>query len=151
MSPRYVIIVGNEGLPRDQVLERLRKATGLGTAYSNAAMVALANPACPCLPLGDDGCILGVLFRRHGLAERLTCLTCDEAIAIAESDGCVLRDRYWGGYVAAIGSSARIAIMRDGRLIQIGPPDAIAAAGFFGAGPARKRPYPQRPHLPDGQ
>jgi asparagine synthase (glutamine-hydrolysing) len=113
MSPRYLLLLSNDGPPRAKFVARLSARTGLCAGYANPRMVALVNPACPCIAVGDAGCILGSLFHRHGPARRLTDLAENEAAHIAGSDGNALLKLFWGGYVAAISGAASLKVLRD--------------------------------------
>jgi asparagine synthase (glutamine-hydrolysing) len=113
MSPRYLLVVGDHAPGRDELLARLCSRTGLQPAFANARVVALANPACRCIPVEETGCILGSLFPRHGPARQLDGLSAHEAAAIVGSDGEALLGTLWGGYVAAIAGSTSVRVLRD--------------------------------------
>ena len=113
MSPRYLLIVGEDSRAMAEALERRSRLPGFRVAYSNRLLAALVNPSCQCIPVGEGGCILGTLFHRHGPAERLKALAESETASIAASDGQALLSAFWGGYVAAIASSDTVRVMRD--------------------------------------
>lgn len=113
MSPRYLLIVGDESMGSDKLVQRLSRQTQLDLAFSNPRMAALVNPACRCIDIAGAGCILGTLFRRHGIAEPLASLALSEAERISSSRGQALLREYWGGYVAAIASSDSVRVLRD--------------------------------------
>lgn len=112
MSPRYLLLLGNDGPARAKLVELLSTRAGLSAGYANSRMVALVNSACACIGVGEAGCILGSLFRRHGLAQQLPDLAENEAARIAASSGDALLKICWGGYVAAI-SGASLKVLRD--------------------------------------
>lgn len=113
MSPRYLLLLGNDGPARAKLVELLSTRAGLSVGYANSRMVALVNSACACIGVGEAGCILGSLFRRHGPAQQLPDLAENEAARIAESSGDALLKICWGGYVAAISGGASLKILRD--------------------------------------
>ena len=113
MSPRYLLVVGNDSPDRAKLLARLSQRTKLAVAVSNARLAVFVHPSCPFIEVGNVGCILGSLFHRHGPAQQLTSLTADEAAAIAGSDGDALLAAFWGGYIAAIPGQESVRILRD--------------------------------------
>lgn len=113
MSPRYILLLGNDGPARAKLVELLSIRARLSAGYANSRMVALVNSACACIGVGEAGCILGSLFRRHGPAQQLLDLAEDEAARIAESSGDALLKKCWGGYVAAISGGASLKVLRD--------------------------------------
>ena len=113
MSPRYILLIGNDGQARAKLVESLCARTGLFVGCANRLMVALVNPACRCIGLGEAGCILGSLFHRHGPAQQVTGLQTSESEQIAVSDGGALINTFWGGYVAAISRPAAVKVLRD--------------------------------------
>lgn len=113
MSPRYLLIVGDEIAERGDFLQLLAARTGLQLAFSNSRMAALANASCGCIAVGQVGCILGYLFRRHGPARRLDTLASSELAAIAGNCAQELQSKFWGGYVAAIAEQECVRVLRD--------------------------------------
>jgi asparagine synthase (glutamine-hydrolysing) len=113
MSPRYLLLVGDEGPSRADLLELLSTRTGLVPAYSSPRIAVLVTSPCGCLAIGDAGCVLGSLFHRHGAAEQLTSLTGNAAASVVSSDGRALLSAFWGGYVAAIAGPDKVRILRD--------------------------------------
>jgi asparagine synthase (glutamine-hydrolysing) len=113
MSPRYLLVVGDDGPARTELLALVARRTGLALAFSAERTAVLANAACCCITIADTGCILGTLFRRHGPAEPLTGLSKDEAATVAKSGGDVLLGNFWGGYVAAISGADSVRVLRD--------------------------------------
>jgi asparagine synthase (glutamine-hydrolysing) len=113
MSPRYVFVLAEDLTSRTERVRLVSERTGLQQVFSSGQISALANSACSSIPVADVGCILGSLFRRHGAAEALTALQEGDALAIARSDGQVLLDAYWGGYVAVIARGEHTIVLRD--------------------------------------
>jgi asparagine synthase (glutamine-hydrolysing) len=113
MSPRYILVLAADLTSRTEGVRLISRRTGLQPVFSSGHVSALTNPACPCIPLADGSCILGSLFRRHGPAEALTALQEEDVLAIAKSNGHVLLDAYWGGYLAAISSGDHTLLLRD--------------------------------------
>ncbi|MEO8454064.1 MAG: asparagine synthase-related protein [Sphingomicrobium sp.] len=113
MSPRYLLVVGDDCPARDELLERLSGQMGLALEFSTARIGVLVNSACCCIAIGDAGCILGSLFHRHGPAQALTALTENEAASFADSNGNALLSNFWGGYVAAIAGPDAVRFLRD--------------------------------------
>ena len=113
MSPRYLLVVGENSPDRAKFLAGILSCTNFAVAFSNSRVTALVHPSCRCIEIGNTGCILGSLFHRHGPAEQLTSLTADEAASIAGSDGDAPLSAFWGGYVAAIIEQDSVRILRD--------------------------------------
>jgi asparagine synthase (glutamine-hydrolysing) len=113
MSPRYLLVVGDDGRKRAALIRRAAAATGLTLSFANHRIAALTDPSCPCLPVREAGCILGSLFHRHGPAQRLSLLSPSDAAAIAESAGQALLTSFWGTYVAAIDCAGSTRVVRD--------------------------------------
>lgn len=111
MSPRYLLIAG---AGPHATRERLRLCgSGLEMLYSNGRITVLGNRACRCTPIGEAGCILGLLFRRDGRSQRVATLNAQEAAAITGSGGHALLRDFWGGYIAATGGSGPVVVLRD--------------------------------------
>jgi asparagine synthase (glutamine-hydrolysing) len=113
MSPRYLLVVGDDRRDRPDLLQSLSRRTGLAPAFSSPQVAALANSGCRCIALGEAGCIVGSLFQRNGPARPLTGLTQNEAVSVAGSGGRALLSTFWGGYVAAIAGLDTVRILRD--------------------------------------
>lgn len=113
MSPRYLLIVGDDTGERAGILRRLTGVHELRAGFSNARIAVLVNRACSCISVADAGCILGSLFHRHGPAKPVVELSSAEASSIAGSDGQALLSAFWGGYVAAIACPGSVRILRD--------------------------------------
>ena len=113
MSPCYLLLAGDACPVSAGLAERLARRTHLTSVVSSPRMAALVNAGCACIEVGETGCILGSLFRRHGPAEPVTGLTASEAEAIAGGNGDVILRRFWGGYVAAIAGADRLRVLRD--------------------------------------
>lgn len=113
MSPRYLLILADDGPERAKLAARISKQNQFALVFSNARVAALAHPSCPCVAIADAGCILGSLFPRHGPARRVATLTKDEVARICSSDGQTLLSAFWGGYVAAIAGLGSVRILRD--------------------------------------
>lgn len=113
MSPRYLLAIGEDLEKGSEVLRLLANRTGLTLGYASADMAALVNPSCRCVSLGQDGCILGYLFPRHGSARQVGGFAAGEAASIVASDGEALLGRFWGGYVAAIAATDSVRVLRD--------------------------------------
>jgi asparagine synthase (glutamine-hydrolysing) len=112
MSPSYLLVAGDDLSKCGPLIQQLADRSGLASAFANQRLAALAGPSCPCIPVGADGCILGMLFQRRGPARPLSSLCAEEAAAIIASDGRSLLTSHWGGYVAAI-AGERSTILRD--------------------------------------
>lgn len=113
MSQRYLLIVGTGNSARQDLLAELAGSTGLTLACSFERMAALAAPGCACVSVDGTGCILGSLFHRHGVADRVANLTASDQSSITASEGQLLLTRFWGGYVAAIATPHGVRILRD--------------------------------------
>jgi len=113
MSPRYLLVIADDGGEKEELARGLSRRTGLEPVLSSRRFAALVNPACRCIDVADDGCVLGTLFQRHGLAEPLTRFSSSEAASIATSGGRALTGRYWGGYVAAVVGPDSVRAIRD--------------------------------------
>lgn len=113
MSPGYLLVVGERHPERDALAQQIAEDSGLSQAFANDRIVALAEPSCGCVAVGDAGCILGTLFERHGPAEALSTLRPEQAAAIAASEGRSLLTSHWGGYAAALASETSATILRD--------------------------------------
>lgn len=111
MSPRYLLVVGNHA-PYTALL-RDWASRHLTLAFSNSRIALFVTSACPCVSLGQAGCIVGSLFHRQGPAKRLASLTASESQSIRSSDGKALLENYWGGFVAAIEKADCVTILRD--------------------------------------
>jgi asparagine synthase (glutamine-hydrolysing) len=113
MSPRYLLVVGNEVADRSDLLRRLSLRTGLTLSFSDNRIAAFTNSTCGCVPIGEAGCILGFVFSRHGPARQLAQLDAGEVASIAGSHGQALIGAFWGGYVAAVAGSGFVRVIRD--------------------------------------
>jgi len=113
MSPGYVLLAGERHDDRDALIQPIAERTGLTEAFANHRLVALIGPSCPCVAVGNAGCVLGTLFERHGPAEALSALRPEQAAAIAASEGRSLLASHWGGYVAAVACDQSATILRD--------------------------------------
>jgi asparagine synthase (glutamine-hydrolysing) len=113
MSPRYLLVVGDNAAGRSNLLRLLSTRTGLTLTFSDRRIAAFVNPSCVCMPVGEAGCILGYLFPRHGPARQLADLSAGEVASIAGSHGQALRSAFWGGYVAVIAGPGLVRILRD--------------------------------------
>lgn len=113
MSPRYLLIVGEDGSDRLALIRRAESGTGLALSFANRRIAALVDPSCTCLPVGEAGCVLGSLCHRHGPVQSVSSLTQPEAMAIAESEGGALLTNFWGGYVSAIDGAGTVRVLRD--------------------------------------
>jgi asparagine synthase (glutamine-hydrolysing) len=113
MSPGYLLVVGERHKDRDALIRQIARRSGLVQAFTNHRIVALAGPSCPCLAVGDAGCVLGTLFERGGPARALSALHPEQAAVIAASEGRSLLASHWGGYVAAIACGESSTIIRD--------------------------------------
>lgn len=112
MSPSYALVMG-QGPARAVLVKQLERLAGLTIGYANTRLVALVNRDCGCLSVGDAGCVVGTLFRRHGPAEAISELTPAEATAVASSAGLMLLKAFWGGYVAAVDDGNSVRVLRD--------------------------------------
>lgn len=113
MSLRYLFVVGHDNPADEQMITHVARVSGLPLAFASGRISAFATPACPCLPIGESGCIVGSLFHRHGIPEAVHYLTLADQTSISKSVGQHLLDRFWGGYVAAIATGNSIKIVRD--------------------------------------
>ena len=113
MSPRYLLVVGDSIADRGDLLRSLGARTGLEPAFSNPRIAAFANSSCGCVAVGESGCVLGYLFKRHGPARQVGDLAAAEAGRIAASGGRTLLTEFWGGYVAAISDARSAIVLRD--------------------------------------
>jgi asparagine synthase (glutamine-hydrolysing) len=113
MSPAYLLIVGDDLDAHGMPVERIAERSGLAPAFANDRIAALVGQSCACLPLGNDGCILGTLFERHGPARHLSSLRHEDAAVIAASNGRSLLESHWGGYVCAVARDGSLTILRD--------------------------------------
>jgi asparagine synthase (glutamine-hydrolysing) len=113
MGPRYLLLVGDEGPERAELVEQMAVRTGVLPALATRQMAVLVNDACGLIPLGHGGCILGWLFHRHGPARRLTRLADEDVASILRSAGDTLVTAFWGGYVAIIAEVGATTVMRD--------------------------------------
>lgn len=113
MSLRYLLAVGQGERPWHPNLRQVADENGLDLAYSNAWIAAFVHPSCPCIALGEAGCIIGSLFHRHGPARRLASLRpADKASITMRVERALLGD-YWGGYVAVVSGSGETRVFRD--------------------------------------
>jgi asparagine synthase (glutamine-hydrolysing) len=113
VSPRYLLVVGDNIAAGGESIRVLSARTGLAPAFSNDRIAALVNASCPCIAIGNAGCIVGNLFPRHGLARRIGDLNAGDAVAIADTGGATLPSSFWGGYIAAISGQGSTIILRE--------------------------------------
>jgi asparagine synthase (glutamine-hydrolysing) len=113
MSPRYLLVAGENIAERAALMGRIAERTGLPLAFANGRIAAFADRSCRCLAVGNVGCILGTLFARDGPAREVPTLTVHDVQAIARSRGQALIERFWGGYVAALDDARTVRILRD--------------------------------------
>ena len=112
MSAGYLLISGDLETC-GPLARRNAERSGLEEAFANRRMMALTGPSCHCLGVGGDGCILGTMFERRGLARPLSSLGAGEAAAVAASSAGSLLASHWGGYVAAIAAGPSVTVLRD--------------------------------------
>lgn len=113
MSPRYLLVVGDDRRLKAELLQHLSSVTGLDRSYCQARAAVVCNSACHCVPIGESGWVLGSLFHRHGPARAVDSFTASDAAAISNSLGQVLLSRFWGGYVALIVGADCVRLLRD--------------------------------------
>lgn len=127
MRPRYLLVAGDGRPEWSELLNALARRTGFELAFSCPRLAALTNPDCRCLALGEEGCLVGTLFQRNGLAQQITSFDAAKAASIVDSDGDALLRRFWGGYIAAVAGADSVRILRD-------PSAAISC--YFARGPS---------------
>ena len=113
MRPRYLLLAGNGEAEWPELLDRIRRRTGLELAFSHSRLAAFVNAHCRCLAAAEQGCVVGTLFHRHGPAEQITSLNRAEAASIVGSNGDALLRSFWGGYVAAVAGTDSVRVLRD--------------------------------------
>lgn len=113
MSPAYLLIVGDDLRSHRQLIDRIAERSGFTPVFANDRIAAFVGSSCPCRSVGDAGCILGMLFDRHGPARSLSSLSQDDEAAVLASSGRSLLDSHWGGYVSAIAGERSATILRD--------------------------------------
>jgi asparagine synthase (glutamine-hydrolysing) len=113
MSPRYLLVVGGKAADRSDLMRLLSTRTGLALSFSDGRIAAFVSPSCGCIPVGEAGCILGYLFRRHGSARQLADLGAGDMASVAGSHGQALLSTFWGGYVAAVAGPDFVRVLRD--------------------------------------
>lgn len=114
MRTRYLIVLPRHGGAAVASADRLARLTGLeplSTSDENSGILALASPQCRLYRIAD-GVVLGTLFHRHGPSRALE-PGGRESHDLARADARLLRDRYWGGYVAVLDRNRPVAILRD--------------------------------------
>jgi len=95
---------------------------GLRLVFAAEALTVFAGPSTPITRMGEAGIILGTVFP-VGMAERATGdLPAGMSAEVLASDGGLLLDSLWGGYVAAW-----IGPQRDGVLVLRDPSGAAPA------------------------
>lgn len=83
-----------------------------GAIYSHATMTVWTEE--PVISLGGHGCIIGRIFTRELPSRRVEVADPEMVDAIVRTDGRVLLNEYWGGYVLAlVGQGNRAIILRD--------------------------------------
>jgi asparagine synthase (glutamine-hydrolysing) len=113
MSPSYLLLAATPGGIPPQLHAHLAQATGLTLAFSHPRLAAFVNPQCHCLRAGEDACILGRLFERHGPSRQLLSLDFGGSAAIFQSGGQSLPLSFWGGYLLAIARKDDVRVLRD--------------------------------------
>ncbi|HYX46420.1 MAG TPA: asparagine synthase-related protein [Sphingomicrobium sp.] len=113
MSPRYLLLVAGEADGLGVTIGDVTERTGLEPVFVSGRIAVLANSACRLVQMGGEGCVIGLLFRRHGPARQVTSLAEAEAATIARSGGKLLLKAFWGGYVAAVESNGSVRVLRD--------------------------------------
>ena len=112
MSAGYLLIAGD--LEKcGPLARRIAERSGLEKAFANPRLIGLTGGSCRCLGVGGDGCILGTVFERRGLARPLSSLGAGEAATVAASNARSLLASHWGGYVAAIAAGPSVTVLRD--------------------------------------
>ncbi|MGB3931886.1 MAG: asparagine synthase-related protein, partial [Sphingobium sp.] len=111
-SPRYLALAGDD----DEHLERWRlrhcTAHGLRVAYRTHGLIVFANDPLAVVRLGEQGCIIGTLFHRHGPPSPIDELDDGAATEIIVSQGTHLIERYWGSYIALWPSTKNLVALR---------------------------------------
>jgi asparagine synthase (glutamine-hydrolysing) len=111
MLPRFLLLIGSLEM-RQEAAYNIEMAGGwLSTLVTPAFELFLSRDG-DMISLGDRGAIIGPIFRRHGPPSVVTAIDCQEAETIL-ADGEVLLERYWGTYVAVLGSEPGVRVLRD--------------------------------------
>jgi asparagine synthase (glutamine-hydrolysing) len=113
MTPRYLLLVAVAGGDTTALARRVSRDTGLKLAFGSRPVSALVDERCPALPIGNDGCVVGNLFRRFGKAGRLAALDASDVRATRATAGRYLLRDLWGGWVAAVTLEHGVRILRD--------------------------------------
>ena len=113
MGPRYLLLAGAGCSRSIGLIDRICRTTDLVPRFEARGITVLVNQACPLIPLGDQGCIIGSLFHRHGPARPLVPLNAAEAASIVHRAGKTLSRSFWGGFVAGIAGADHSEVLRD--------------------------------------
>ena len=113
MSPRYLMIVGDQAPGKARSLCPACAKKGLTLTFSSSHVAVFVNSSCPLIRIDETGCILGSLFDRRAPAQRLMTLGRSESQSIRSSAGMALLSNFWGGFVAAIETEDCVTILRD--------------------------------------
>jgi len=111
MRPRYLLLAFEQGALGEA--GRLAAATGLSCLFARPGLAAFGDGALRWLPVGDEGLVVGTLFRRHGPGRPLDALDAADREQLAQGAGRRLLCDYWGGYVAAFRQGGGVRVLRD--------------------------------------
>ncbi|MES2067822.1 MAG: asparagine synthase-related protein [Pseudomonadota bacterium] len=114
MRPRYLLLAHPRRTVSTEWLDLLSGRTGLKLAFQDKGIALLVSDTTDLIALpGQNGVIVGTLFHRYGLPERIRVFPPDSANSVTATAGRHLVERFWGGYVAAIATTDGICVLRD--------------------------------------
>lgn len=110
---RYLLLVASADGGAAELAARISEKAHLRLAQCSDRVAAFVDDQCPAVAIGDNGCVVGYLFHRHGKAEPLAALSPADCSSILSAAGDKLLRDFWGGWVAAVETPSGVRLLRD--------------------------------------
>lgn len=104
MPLRYLLLVLHGGRAIDDRLPQIAEQARMTVTYEAGGNVLMTNGPGDVLTLPAGGFVVGKLFHRHGYPQQVEAMPADTAARIVASGGQHLIERFWGSYVAVVGT-----------------------------------------------
>jgi asparagine synthase (glutamine-hydrolysing) len=113
MNPRYLLLIRRGESDWPAVVEQASEQVALDQAFVASRLALFVAAGGAWHRIGDEGCVVGSLFHRHGSAKPILTLDSKDAKEVEDGRNEYLLDRFWGGYVAAFAGREPARLFRD--------------------------------------